>query len=119
MIAHAVESDHSGPLAQLRIDMRHVRAPEFNVEVTAMAPTTQELVLKLPRSLRPVAFADNSVFVFRIPETDKALGALTLLTDLATLTGLRVNVNKSEVLLIQNNLPLETVERVSKFGEVK
>ena len=104
----------------MRIDLRHVRAPEFNVAAAEVAPAAKELMLKLPRSLRPVAFADDSVFVFRIPETDEAMEALTrLLADLATLTGLRVNVNKSEVLLIQNNRPPETVERISKFGEIK
>ena len=43
MIAHAVETDQSGTLGQLRIDMRHVRAPEFNEEITTMAQTTQNL----------------------------------------------------------------------------
>ena len=58
--------------------------------------------------------------MFRIPRTEEAMEALTrLLADLATLTGLRVNVNKSEVLLIQSNPPQDVVEKVSKFGEVK
>ena len=34
-------------------------------------------------------------------------------------TGLKVNVSKSEVLLIQNNLPPAVIERVSKFGVIK
>ena len=120
MIAHAVESDHSGPLAQLRIDMGHVRAPEFNVTAADSTQATQELARKLPKSLRPVAFADDSVFAFRIPRTNEAMEALTrLLADLATLTGLRVNVNKSEVLIIQSNPSQDVIERVSMFGEVK
>ena len=122
MIAHAVENavetDDTGPLSQLRVEMARVRAPQFN-NPDAPAPT-QELMLKLPKSVRPVAFADDSVFVFTIPNTDEAREALMrLLTDLAALTGLKVNVNKSEVLLIQSNLPQATIELVSKFGEIK
>ena len=60
--------------------------------------------------MHPVAFADDSVFAFRIPRTNEAMEALTrLLADLAALTGLRVNVNKSEVLLIQSNPPQDVV----------
>merc|ERR1711989_286303 len=122
MIAHAVENaeetEDTGPLSQLRVELARVRAPQFNIP-DAPAPT-QELMLKLPKSVRPVAFADDSVFVFKIPDTDEAREALMrLLTDLAALTGLKVNVNKSEVLLIQSNLPQATIELVSKFGEIK
>ena len=88
MIAHAVENavetDDTGPLSQLRVDMARVRAPQFD-NPEAPAPT-QELMLKLPKSLRPTAFADDSVFVFTIPNTDEAREALMrLLTDLAAL----------------------------------
>ena len=118
MIAHAVEIDHTGKLSQLRINMEHVRAPQF--DKPNASTTTRELMLKLPKSLKPVAFADDSVFVFKIPNTEEAREALLrLLADLAALTGLRVNVNKSEVLLIQSNLPPAAIELVSKFGEIK
>ena len=123
MIAHAIENavetdNTTGPLRQLRIDMEHIRAPGFDAPVATTS--TRELMQKLPKSLRPVAFADDSVFAFKIPNTEEAREALMrLLADLAALTGLRVNVRKSEVLLMQSNLPQAAIDLVSKFGEVK
>merc|ERR1711989_174076 len=57
MIAHAVETDHTDKLSQLRIDMQHVRAPQF--DMPNPSTTTQALMEKLPKSLKPVAFADD------------------------------------------------------------
>ena len=71
----------------------------------------------IPRGLPPVAFADDTTMAMRVPADRQAATEFKqILHDLEEVTGLKVNLSKSEIILLFDNPLAEQIKILSDFG---
>ena len=91
---HQMIQTSTTSLRQLMIDYQDIVHPSHEIE----------LKRKIPRGLPPVAFANDTTMAMKTLTNRQAAAELKeILHDLEDVTGLKVNLAKSEILLLYDN----------------